>query len=574
MKDQSYESLVAGMRKAPSYTSAEEVIARDFKVKLPDRRYIKIWNSPELSQFRGVQEDMDKEEERRHVVEAEKADIRKVAREQDVPTPDMNHVHEALNRQRQQASAFASHQEDMNRVHAAQMAGMQQETKAELERLAQAQAEAAKKAKIAAEAVSGLRDHQMEHRDMLGKLAESQGVVHQTIDQSSTTNTTNNNFSEQNVHNEVRAMVLARDHQFGQYMQQQQLTNEQMMNILYETVRRAPPAPVIHMMPPNNPMEVVQYTGGGGPPPPPGAGSIHLKNTKGKKKEPRPIIVTKSGAQPPAPPPTPPALPIPAPIPVPTVPTPIPGYDNPKPRTRSRSASRKPAVTPTRVPWTTGMVPEEALIPVPAPSPPAPAPVRGRARKRAESTETVRYPSEPPAVKPAKTPRAASARAIAKNEAVTPVAPLPKAKAKAKAKAIAAAPMPDMAARSEAYEKARAKARAAAPIPIPILPLADVQKVKKKPKVTLNAGKIANVIGKDPDEDVPLIQIGQPRGRPRKVPSAGPPGKKKVVIRKVKIASQPKGGPTTKRRGRPPGSLGKAKRDVMIEQNLLDELGY
>ena len=35
MKDRSYESLVAGMRKAPSYTSAEEVIARDFKIKLP-----------------------------------------------------------------------------------------------------------------------------------------------------------------------------------------------------------------------------------------------------------------------------------------------------------------------------------------------------------------------------------------------------------------------------------------------------------------------------------------------------------------------------------------------------------
>ena len=52
MNDRSYESLVAGMRKAPSYTSAEEVIAGDFKVKLPDRRYIHMWNSPEISQFR------------------------------------------------------------------------------------------------------------------------------------------------------------------------------------------------------------------------------------------------------------------------------------------------------------------------------------------------------------------------------------------------------------------------------------------------------------------------------------------------------------------------------------------
>ncbi len=85
MKDQSYESLVAGMRKAPSYTSAEEVIARDFKVRLPDRRYIHMWNSPEISQFRGVQEEMDKDEAARHLVEREKADTRQVAWEPDVP---------------------------------------------------------------------------------------------------------------------------------------------------------------------------------------------------------------------------------------------------------------------------------------------------------------------------------------------------------------------------------------------------------------------------------------------------------------------------------------------------------
>jgi hypothetical protein len=134
--------------------------------------------------------------------------------------------------------------------------------------------------------------------------------------------------------------------------------------------------------------------------------------------------------------------------------------------------------------------------------------------------------------------------------------------------------MPDMAARSDAFAKAKAKAMAAAPIPVPILPLATAKRVIKKPKITLNAGKLANVIIPDADDDVPLIQIGQPRGRPRKVPSAAPPAKKKVVIRKVSIAGQPTGQPSVKRRGRPAGSLGKAKRDVMIEQNLLNELGY
>ena len=48
---------------------------KDFKLKLPDRRYIHMWNSPEISQFRGVQELMDKQEATRGVVEQEKADI-------------------------------------------------------------------------------------------------------------------------------------------------------------------------------------------------------------------------------------------------------------------------------------------------------------------------------------------------------------------------------------------------------------------------------------------------------------------------------------------------------------------
>ncbi len=97
------------MHKKETFEGAEEAIKKDFKLKLPDRRYIHMWNSPEISQFRGVQELMDKQEATRGVVEREKAEIRQVAREQDVPTPDMSAVHEALHAQRQQASAMAAH---------------------------------------------------------------------------------------------------------------------------------------------------------------------------------------------------------------------------------------------------------------------------------------------------------------------------------------------------------------------------------------------------------------------------------------------------------------------------------
>ncbi len=42
MKERNYEALVAGMHKKETFEGAEEVIKKDFKLKLPDRRYIPV----------------------------------------------------------------------------------------------------------------------------------------------------------------------------------------------------------------------------------------------------------------------------------------------------------------------------------------------------------------------------------------------------------------------------------------------------------------------------------------------------------------------------------------------------
>ncbi len=68
MKERDYECLRA-MRVAPTITTAEEVIRTQPKIKLPDRRAITLWNSPELAQFRGVSEGLNEAEERRHVAQ-------------------------------------------------------------------------------------------------------------------------------------------------------------------------------------------------------------------------------------------------------------------------------------------------------------------------------------------------------------------------------------------------------------------------------------------------------------------------------------------------------------------------
>ena len=60
-----YEQLAAKMREAPSFASAEEVIKKDYPLKLPSRRSVQLWNTPEISQFRGYQEELDANEEHR-----------------------------------------------------------------------------------------------------------------------------------------------------------------------------------------------------------------------------------------------------------------------------------------------------------------------------------------------------------------------------------------------------------------------------------------------------------------------------------------------------------------------------
>ena len=78
MKERNYEALM-GMRKVPTITDAEELIRNQPKIKLPDRRSIALWNSPELGQFRGVSEDLDATEERQHKARLEQLEIKKAS---------------------------------------------------------------------------------------------------------------------------------------------------------------------------------------------------------------------------------------------------------------------------------------------------------------------------------------------------------------------------------------------------------------------------------------------------------------------------------------------------------------
>ena len=127
-----YRVLSAKLRVKPTFSSQEEIIQKDYPLKLPNRTFLTLWNTPEVSQFRGFQDDADEREKKQAVIRQEQNDIRTAAQEVGGQVlPDMNIAHEMLNQQRQSASALAAHQADLAATTRQQMEGMQAEQRAE-----------------------------------------------------------------------------------------------------------------------------------------------------------------------------------------------------------------------------------------------------------------------------------------------------------------------------------------------------------------------------------------------------------------------------------------------------------
>ncbi len=60
---------------------AEEVIRKNCPLKLPSRVHLQLWNTPEISQFRNYQNDVDESEKRRATIRQEQHEIGVAARE-------------------------------------------------------------------------------------------------------------------------------------------------------------------------------------------------------------------------------------------------------------------------------------------------------------------------------------------------------------------------------------------------------------------------------------------------------------------------------------------------------------
>ena len=301
-----YTELAARMRHAPTFGIAEEVIRKDFPLKLPARTFIQLFSTPEISQFRGYQDDLDEAEKRRAKVRQEKADINTQAQNAAAAVlHDMGVVHEMLNQQRQSAAALGQRMSDLNNINRREMAGMHAEQRAELVRLHAAGQEAANRQMIAETALSGLQDMTLAHRGFISELAARQGHVVNHIDarHHTTNNITNQHMADMSVHNQAMNMLHTHAQQFGRYTQERNLSDEQMQRLLYEHLRREQEQRplVLHMTPqPQTQVFNVMYGQGLPPPTPPGAGAIAVPVFR---PEPTPVPTIPASVQPPPPPP-------------------------------------------------------------------------------------------------------------------------------------------------------------------------------------------------------------------------------------------------------------------------------
>jgi hypothetical protein len=138
------------------------VLKRDYKVRFPDRRAITLWNTPEISQFRGVQEAQDEMAQRKHNTQLEQMELHRAANRSETSMPDMEFVAAEVMRSRQSEGALRARAS----AHAQQMRSMQEETVAQMTRLATEATAASQRSELAERALDGLRDLHAENRSV------------------------------------------------------------------------------------------------------------------------------------------------------------------------------------------------------------------------------------------------------------------------------------------------------------------------------------------------------------------------------------------------------------------------
>ena len=136
-KTRDLETLTSNMRKALTWSDIDRDIATQPKVKLPDRRFLNLWNSYDLSQFRAAEEDWQDWEAKKDEV-TKRLETRQVARDRDTNMVDLGFVAEALSASEQRDRVMRQNQQNLDQQDARQREAMHQESMQALDQLARA----------------------------------------------------------------------------------------------------------------------------------------------------------------------------------------------------------------------------------------------------------------------------------------------------------------------------------------------------------------------------------------------------------------------------------------------------
>ena len=165
-KSRDLETLT-GMRTALSWSDIDRDIATQPTIKLPDRRFLNLWNSYDLSQFRSAEEDWKDWEARKDEATKRQLETRQVAREGDTNTVDLGFVAEALSASEQRDRVMRQNQQNLDQQDAQQRAAMHHEQMQALAQLARAQHAADQRQRMSDEVLNGHTDMIAANRDRL-----------------------------------------------------------------------------------------------------------------------------------------------------------------------------------------------------------------------------------------------------------------------------------------------------------------------------------------------------------------------------------------------------------------------
>jgi hypothetical protein len=169
---------------------------------------------------------------------------------------DASLLHDALLQQRQTSNALATSIEALNQTHQASLMGMAREQQAALERLAVEQHKAEQRARVADQAVAGVRDTVREESDRIRQMLYSNGIMRPA--DASAASSSSSAHDERNLHNQAMTMLHSHAQQFGAFMEQQRIGQEQMLEVVKGHLRKH-----------QDPEPLIALVSGGSPPPPP-----------------------------------------------------------------------------------------------------------------------------------------------------------------------------------------------------------------------------------------------------------------------------------------------------------------